>query len=163
MPWAARGSAKVQLRRSRVQKCKGGMLVRGRGRGRGMRTFRISGLRSRPKIPRQVHSGVSAEFACLPLPPPLPQSMEILLHLCTGRRPICTFAPSHPYPSIPLGRHAVPTLPTASLVPSCPRALVPSPLPPYSILDTPYSGIWNFVFPLPSPLGRVKPCRPRNS
>ena len=74
-----------------------------------------------------------------------------------------TFAPFLPRPLIPLGRHAVPTLPTASLVPSGPRDLQPSPLPRYSILDTPYSGIWNFVFPLPFPLGRVKPCRPRNS
>ena len=71
-----------------MQKCKGEF--RGRDRGRGRKISQISGLRFRLLVAGFVRSDSGTNFADLPLPRPLP--LEILLHLCTGRRPVCTFA-----------------------------------------------------------------------
>ena len=161
MPWAARGSAKVQLRRSRVQKCKGGMLVRGRGRGRGMRTFRISGLRSRPSGAGCGYSGSGTgsgpEFCPVPAPVPdnpnqRPEGRDLrpedASHFCTFAQAAGRFALLHLLTPTPRYLYVVTRSRPYPLHRSCPPALL-CPHTPYSILHTLESGILSSPSPPP--------------
>ena len=75
--------------------CKSAKVNLGVGAGAGVgvgKSFRsrVSAVGFRSLVPRCVNSDSGTGVVCLPLSRPLP--LEILLHLCTGRRPICTFA-----------------------------------------------------------------------
>ena len=166
MPWAARGSAKVQLWRSRVQKCKGGCkLGVGVGVGVGKQSeFRVSGLgRREPGAGTQVRVQVQ-DLSFAPYPylclitrtrdlraetwDPKMRSTFAPLHRPQADLHFCTFS-SPPLDTPRSARSADPTHCIArDLRPSCPPALL-CPDTPYSILHTLESGILSSPSPPP--------------